>query len=64
MNYTTVCSKLINLVMERTCVCVWNSEFENLPKFIRRSPYPERDNITVYKRRDVEQKWTSSFSII
>jgi len=35
------------------CNC---SEFENLPKFTRRSPYPERDNITVFKRRDVEQR--------
>ena len=31
-------------------------DFESLPKFVRRSPYPERDNIAVYKRRDVEQR--------
>jgi zinc transporter 9 len=31
-----------------------SSELDSLPKFIRRSPYPERDNITVFRRRDVE----------
>ncbi|ESN90021.1 hypothetical protein HELRODRAFT_116663 [Helobdella robusta] len=40
-----------------------SSELDSLPKYTRRSPYPERDNITVFKRVDLEKraidKWGS-----
>lgn len=40
-----------------------SSELDSLPSFPRRSPYPEKEKITVYRRRDLEQraitKWGS-----